>query len=142
MVPRPKNRCGDPVASVRLKQLTGTIAREGYDPIEANTNGVVVQEKPVSAGGTGKEYQPSFSMKLKADPEIAELGVGGMIAMAASLAHGHLNCSLRNVVAGKRGCECIELTVVGKAKKMRRSSENRPIFGRRWQLQHGVVAGS
>ena len=116
------------MASVRLKQLTGTIAREGYDPIEANTNGAAVQEKPVSAGGTGKEYQSSFSMKLKADPEIAEYGVGGMIAMVASLSHGHLNCSLRNAVAGKRGCECIELTVVGKAKKMRCACDHRPIL--------------
>ena len=112
------------MASKRLKQLTGTFAKEGYDPIEANTNGVVVEEKPKSAGGSGHVYQSNFSIQLNGDPEIAEFGVGGLTAMFASLAHGHLNCTLRNVAAGKRGCECSTY------------------FGRRWQLQHGVVAGS
>ena len=127
VVPHPKNRGGDPMASKRLKQLTGTFAKEGYDPIEANTNGVVVEEKPKSAGGSGHVYQSNFSTKLNGDPEIAEFGVGGLKATFASCGHGHLNCSLRNVAAGKRGCECFELTVVGKTKKMRCACANGPI---------------
>ena len=48
VVPHPKNRGGDPIKSIRTKQLTGTIAKDGYDAVEANSNGVVLQEKPVA----------------------------------------------------------------------------------------------
>ena len=54
VVPHPKNRGGDPVVSLRTMQLNGTIAVEGYDPTEANGNGVAVQEKPALAGGLGR----------------------------------------------------------------------------------------
>ena len=51
VVPHPKNRGGDPVKSLRTMQLNGTLTVEGYDPIEANSNGVVVEAKPAVAGG-------------------------------------------------------------------------------------------
>ena len=60
VVPHPKNRGGDPMASKRLKQLTGTFAKEGYDPIEANTNGVVVEENPSRRGGQATCISPTF----------------------------------------------------------------------------------
>ena len=47
IVPHPKNR---PVTCLRTMHLNGTIAAEGYDTIEANSNGVAVQEKPAVAG--------------------------------------------------------------------------------------------
>ena len=50
VVLHPKNRGGEPVKSIRTKELTGTIAEDGYDAVEANSNGVVVQEKPVVTG--------------------------------------------------------------------------------------------
>ena len=50
VVPHPQNRGGDPIKSIRTKQLTGTIATDGYDSVEANSNGVVLQEKPVVTG--------------------------------------------------------------------------------------------
>ena len=47
VVPHPKNRGGGPVKSLRTKQLHGTVAVNGYDPIEANVNAVAVEDKPV-----------------------------------------------------------------------------------------------
>ena len=53
VVPHPRNRSGDPVKSLRTMQLNGTVAKEGYDPVEANSNGVAVEQKPAVAGGVG-----------------------------------------------------------------------------------------
>ena len=111
VVPHPKNRGGDPIKSIRTKQLTGTIAVDGYDPVEANSNGVVLQEKPVVTGktvlleiGKRRSYQQIFAGKLNCDLEIAEKDVSSLEAKFASLSHGHLNCTFRNIQAGKRGC--------------------------------------
>ena len=49
-VPHPKNRGGDPIKSLRTKQLNASVSREGYDPMEANCNAVAVEDKPVVAG--------------------------------------------------------------------------------------------
>ena len=54
VVPHPKNRGGDPVKSLRTMQLTAIIV-EGYDPIEANSNAVAVEDKPVVAGQEASE---------------------------------------------------------------------------------------
>ena len=85
--------------------LNGTITDVGYDPIEANGNGVAVQDKPVSAGGSGTRFQDAFAKELKTDPDMLERGEG-MVAIAGSLSHGHLNY----ILGGKKGCECPEGT--------------------------------
>ena len=54
IVPHPKNRGGDPMKSLRTMQLNGVLCSEGYDSIEANSNGVAVEEKPAVAGGLGR----------------------------------------------------------------------------------------
>ena len=105
VVPHPKNRGGDPVKSLRTMQLNGTVTKEGYDPVEANSNGVAVEEKPAVAGGTGSSFQEDFAQKLKTDPDMLERGEG-IVAIAGSLSHSHLNCGLRNIIGGKKGCEC------------------------------------
>ena len=51
VVPHPNNRGADRMAPTRLRELGGTLALEGYDLIEANTNGVAVQQKPATLGG-------------------------------------------------------------------------------------------
>ena len=51
VVPHPVNRGGDPVNSIRTQELIRAIFKDGYDPIEANSNGVLVQGKPAVAGG-------------------------------------------------------------------------------------------
>ena len=43
-VPLFKNRGGDPVESIRTIQLSGKIARDGCDTLEANANAVAVED--------------------------------------------------------------------------------------------------
>ena len=107
VVPHPKNRGGDPVKSLRTMQLNATVAVEGYDPMEANCNAVVVEDKPVVAGGSGQYFQEEFAKKVMIDPDMAEQG-SGMVATAGSLSHSHLNCCMRNILCCKKGCECPE----------------------------------
>ena len=57
VVPHPKNRGGDPVKSLRTMQLNGTLTVEGYDPVEANSNAVAVDERPAVAGGRWSDPQ-------------------------------------------------------------------------------------
>ena len=49
VVPRPRNQCGDPVKSLRTKELSGTIVVDGCDPVEASCNAVAVQEQTEKA---------------------------------------------------------------------------------------------
>ena len=107
VVPHPKNRGGDPVKSLRTIQLNGTVAAEGYDRIEANSNGVAVEEKPAVAGGLGTRFQDAFEKSLKSDPDMFARGEG-IVAIAGSLSHSHMNCAMRNIIGGKFGCECPE----------------------------------
>ncbi len=45
VVPHPRNRGGDPVKSLRTKELSGTVVFDGCDPLEACSNAVAVQEQ-------------------------------------------------------------------------------------------------
>ena len=38
---------------------------------------------------------------MKADPDMLERGEG-IVAIAGSLSHSHLNCSMRNIIGGKK----------------------------------------
>ena len=86
VVPHPKNRGGDPVKTLRTMELNGTVTKEGYDPVEANSNGVAVEEKPAVAGGTNKlfSFQDDFAQKLETDPDMLDRGQG-IGAIAGSL---------------------------------------------------------
>jgi len=61
VVPHPRNRGGDPVKSLRTMLLNGTLTVAGYDPVETNSNGVAVEEKPAVAGGAGSSFQDEFA---------------------------------------------------------------------------------
>ena len=126
VVPHGKNRGGDPVKSLRTRQLSGTIACDGCDPIEGCGNAVAVLESESSGSGTAKtprlwSFQSHFEKQIEADPDMAGK-VNGITAMLGSLSHSHFNCTMRNMLAGKRGCECAEGTVECKCR-------NRPIVG-------------
>ena len=82
-----------------------------------------------------------FSLNVEADRDIAEFGVAGIIAIVGSLSHGHLNCTSQNIMAGKRGCECLELTV-GESITHEVRLQGSPYLGRGWKLQDGLVGGS
>ena len=106
VVPHPKNRGGDAVKSLRTMQLTASIA-EGYDTIEANSNAVAVEDKPPVVAGTNTFFfQSAFEKQVIPDPDMAAKGVGIMATMG-SLSHSHLNCINRNILCGKRGCNCV-----------------------------------
>ena len=49
VVPHPRNRGGDPVKSLRVRELQGTIVVDGCDPLEACGNAVAVQEQTEKA---------------------------------------------------------------------------------------------
>ena len=81
----PKNLGGDPVAPLRVRNLTGAIASVGYDTIEANTNGCCVEQKPIDKGGTGREFQDAFSLSVNGEQDIAQFGTVGIIAIVGTL---------------------------------------------------------
>ena len=99
VVPHPRNRSGDPVKSLRTMQLNGTVAKEGYDPVEAKSNGVAVEQKPVVAWGVGSSFRDDFAQKSKTAPAMLERRQG-IVVIAGSLSHSHLNCGMRNIVGG------------------------------------------
>ena len=118
VVPHAKNRGGDPVKSLRTIQLSGTIACEGCDPIEGSSNAVAVLESETEleylVGGARSaiyprlwSFQGNFERQIKADPDMAGK-VNGINAIIGSLSHSHFNCTMRNMLAGKKGCGCAE----------------------------------
>ena len=109
VVPHPGNRGGEPVKSLRTMQLNGTVVKAGYDSVEANCSAVAVEEKPAVAGGNGTSFQDDFQKKTITDPDMLPRGSG----IAGSLSHSHLNCAMRNILGGKRGCECDDPTKCG-----------------------------
>ena len=112
VVPHPVNRGGEPVRSSRTMQLNGTVVKAGYDSVEANCSAVAVEEKPAVAGGNGTSFQDDFQKKTITDPDMLPRG-SGIVAIAGSLSHSHLNCAMRNILGGKRGCECDDPTKCG-----------------------------
>ena len=107
VVPHPKNRGGVPVTSLRTKELTGTIVLEACDVNEANNSAVAVEDQP--QGGPRlvdwESFQSFFEKAVSNDVCMAKRGPGTS-AVVGSLAHGHFNCSCRNILGGEFGCEC------------------------------------
>ena len=102
-VPHPKNRGGDPVKSSRTVQLSGDLVKDGFDPIEADSNAVAVEQHPDAQADEG--FQAAFEKKILVDPDMAAK-VSKICAIGGTLSHSHLNCCLRNMAVGARGCEC------------------------------------
>ena len=124
-VPHPKNRGGDAVRSIRTIELSGDITRDGCDPIEANANAVAVEANPNAR--VGATFQAFFEKQIVADPDMAAK-VMNITALIGTLSHGHLNCSLRNIQGGMRGCECPS-TVVETQGQTACRCKNKPILG-------------
>ena len=68
-----------------------------------------MEQRPAVAGELVIVFQDDFASKLKTDPDMAERSEG-IVAIAGSLSHIHMNCGMRNFLGGKRGCECPEGT--------------------------------
>ena len=111
-VPHPKNRGGDPVVSLRTKQLAGFIANAGFDAVEVKSCAIAVKDDATRGGGgstrgggVGPSFQASFEAQTANDPDMAKQ-IGGLDACIGTLSHSHLNCVLRNIQAGMHGCVC------------------------------------
>ena len=101
VVPHP--RCwGEPVDSLRTKQLTKTIIGDGYDSIKANENLVAVEEDPRWRG----YFQSNFGFLVTSDPDMAEQG-SGISPTFGSLSNSSLNCLMRNILCASKGCICV-----------------------------------
>ena len=111
VIPHPENRGGDPVRSLRTKQLSSQVAVDGCDTFEASAGAVCVEEHPCQAEGQGiprwQSYQDNFEKQVAADPHIARM-VNGTRATFGSLSHSHFNCLMRNFLMAMKGCECKE----------------------------------
>ena len=123
-VPHPQNRGGDPVKSIRTKQLSGEIARDGCDGLEANSSAVAVEDDP-----TKPQFQLLFEEQIKSDPDMA-VKIANIRATVGTLSHGHFNCTMRNQLAGKSGCECTSTVVEEGTSKSNRECKclNKPIL--------------
>ena len=110
-VPHPQNRAGDPVRSMRTKQLCDIIAKEGFDEYEAKSSPVAVMSPPreqkVGPGKVdlGTLFQANFERQVEMDQGMAK-NCEGVVAVLGTLSHSHLNCVFRNIRAGMPGCQC------------------------------------
>ena len=73
------------------------MVENGVDLVEANANGVVVE-------ADGDNMQKLFVKSIEGAED--DMAVGDSPALAGSLSHSHLSCTLRNVLYGKKGCAC------------------------------------
>ena len=107
VVPHPQNRGGDPVGSLRTRQLGNTLAKDGYDKLEASSAAVAVQETPDSKGGRGQwiSFQDHYGKSIMMDEYMVKM-IDAVPATNGSLSHGHHNCLGRNIYAGMLGCVC------------------------------------
>ena len=105
-VPHPRNRGGDPIVSTRTKQLGGSIAKDGHDPVEASSSAVAVEAHTRKANPIWGSFQSHFEKQVSGkDPDMA-YSVNGVVAVIGTLSHGHNNCLSRNILAGMFGCDC------------------------------------
>ena len=110
-VPHPSNRGGDPVVSMRTKELGNFIAREGHDPMEAASSAVAVETR---AGAGCGSFQIKFEGQVaKKDPDMAAK-INGITAVIGTLSHGHWNCLARNITAGKKAARATRAVVTAK----------------------------
>ena len=124
-VPHFKNRGGDPVRSIRTMQLSGDICSDGCDTVEANSNAVAVAQDETHLE-TSNMLQSHFEGQISRDPDMAAM-VTKINALIGTLSHSNLNCMMRNMLCGMKGCECVS-TVVEGAEKKECSCKNKPIL--------------
>ena len=126
VVPHPLS-WGEPVDSLRTKQLTKTIIGDGYDSIKANENLVAVEEDPRWRG----DFQSKFRVLVMFDPDMTE--AAGTAPMFGSLSDSNLNCLMCNILRSCKGCICVSKDEVCACK-------NAPILDKNgyynpWKLQ-------
>ena len=94
--------------SIRTKQLSGIVARDGCDIVEANGSAVAVEDSP-----SAPWFQSHFEGQIKFDPDMMKK-FGSISAVIGTLSHGHFNCVMRNMLGCQKGCECGSTVVEAK----------------------------
>lgn len=97
--------------SMRTKELCNKIAALGHDPEMASHTAVAVE-----ATSAGDSFQSLFEEQVSKDPEMAS-SFQGITATIATLSHSHYTCMCRNILAGKRGCSCVNAVVTAADEK-------------------------
>ena len=76
IVPHPKNRCGEPIRTLKTKTLAGDILYNGYDPTEATVDSVVVEvgldrsKKPLKTFSNHFHESQKFDTDHYYDPDL------------------------------------------------------------------------
>ena len=91
--------------SIRTKQISGSIAHDGCDTLEASSNTVAVIDNPDTL-----TFQQLFQQAIKSGPDMAAK-ISNIGVLVGTLSHGHLNCTMRNMSGGNPGCECVSTVV-------------------------------
>ena len=121
-VPHHKNRGGDPVVSMRTRELGNFIAREGHDPMEAASSAVAVEGHAGKTHADWGTFQSHFEGQVaKKDPDMAAK-INGITAVIGTLSHGHWNCLARNITAGKKAARAARAVVTAKGAAIARSN--------------------
>lgn len=120
----PANRNGEPPSAERCVALLGDILGQGFDPSEADCNGVLVQEKP------GRTTIQEFNARACDGNEKLAAMVDGISVTYGSLSHSHLNQLFKNVLA-KLPLGVDRITVVGTGKvDVNLLEEHDPLFAK------------
>ena len=88
----PYNRNGQPPSAERCVALLSDILSSGFDPAEADCNGVLVQEKP------GETFILDFNAKAVEGNDQLASSVEGLAMTYGSLSHSHLNQVFKNIM--------------------------------------------
>ena len=92
--------------------LLSPTARADTDPRQAAAAAVaVLEDAEIRRASVTKweSYQKHFEDQCRFGPDMA-VSLHGVSAVVGSLAHGHFNCSLRNLLARQKGCQCLDWT--------------------------------
>jgi hypothetical protein len=89
----PYNRNGQPPSSERCVNLLSEILVSGFDPAEADCNGVLVQEKP------GDTTICDYNVQACEGNDQLASSVEGLAVTYGSLSHSHLNQVFKNILA-------------------------------------------
>ena len=109
IVPHPKNRCGEPIRTLKTKTLAGDILYNGYDPTKATVDSVVVEvgldrsKKPLNDFRQHFHESQKFDTDHYYDPDF--------VIEFAGLSHNSKNLCERNIKHGMPGCSCEPLAV-------------------------------
>lgn len=88
----PSNRNGEPVSGERCADLISQILKMGFDPNEADNNGVCVQDAP------GKLTIHNFNVKVCAGDEKMCATLNDATMQYGSLSHSHLSQGMKNIM--------------------------------------------